>query len=180
MSRTAYTLLLGTALALASCRSETSEAQHDAGTPPHDTQVESHGAETPHGEEGHPGHGDVAVHEALPLRPIMQQLGVAMAGFTQAMWLEEYEAMEAYAEDIAGHPHLSDEELQRIRAELGQEMEDFIAVDEAVHDASVRLHAAAEARDMDGVLQQLGEVQAGCMSCHTRFRERLRTDQPTP
>lgn len=103
-----------------------------------------------------------------------------MAGLMHAMWLEEYEQMAAYAGDIVNHPSISPEELQRIKAELGQEMNRFVAADEAVHDAAVRLRDAIEARDLDAILQRLNEVQAGCMSCHTRFRERLRTAPSTP
>jgi len=35
---------------------------------------------------------------------------------------------------------------------------------------------AARARQLDEVLMRLNEVQRGCMSCHTQFRDRLRTD----
>jgi hypothetical protein len=31
---------------------------------------------------------------------------------------------------------------------------------------------------MEEVLQELNRIQRGCVSCHTRFRERLRTDGP--
>ena len=180
MKRTLCHLLLGVAMTLAACQPSAPDTEHAAEEPHPDAGSADHSAGAAHDAESHAGHGGEDSHEALPLRPIMQQLGVAMTGFTQALWLEEYERMEEFAEDVAGHAHISDEEMQRIRAELGQEMEDFIAVDEAVHDAAVRLHAATEARDMDRILQQLSEVQTGCASCHTRFRERLRTDRPVP
>ena len=165
-------LLLSTGILLASCQSE---------APPHEEP--NHGGshlEEPGDEDGHAAHGDGASGEALPLRPIMQQLGSNMAGFTQALWLEEYALMEEFAEGIATHPNISDEEMERIRAELGQEMDAFVAADEAVHEASVRLHAAAESRDVDRILERLHEVQVGCMACHTQFRERLRSDQGGP
>jgi len=78
---------------------------------------------------------------------------------------------------VAGHPGISAGELERIEAELGPEMAEFAAADEAVHRASVRLHEAAEAREMGNVLQRLAEVQRGCVDCHGRFRERLSTRQ---
>lgn len=114
--------------------------------------------------------------EALALRPIMLQLAGDMAAFTHAMWLEDYEVMAARAAAIAEHPHIAPEEVQRIQAELGTEMSAFEAADEAVHEASIRLHSAAEARNIDAVLGELATVQQGCMSCHVQFRERLRTD----
>lgn len=140
---------------------------------------EAHHEEPSH-EAGHAQHSAGTSGEGLPLRPIMQQLGANMAGFTQALWLEEYDEMGEYAEGIAAHPNISDEEMQRIRSELGQEMEAFIAADEAVHEASVRLLAAVESRNTDRILEQLHEVQRGCMACHVPFRPRLRTDQAAP
>src|SRR5690606_27145970 len=138
MRRRAQYLLLGAGMLLASCQSEAPHYEE----PRHE--------ELRH-EDGHAHHGDGASGEALPLRPIMQQLGSNMAGFTQALWLEEYALMEDFAEGIAAHPNISDEEMERIRAELGQEMGAFVAADEAVHEASVRLHAAVESRDVDRI-----------------------------
>ena len=183
MRRTAYTLLLGVAMTMAACQSpapdEAEVSHHDAEAPGHEAEA-GHDEPGQHDEAGHAAHGDGDAHEALPLRPIMQQLGANMAGLTYALWLEDYDQMAMYADDIADHTHISEEELQRIRDELGQEMDRFLEADEAVHEASMRLHEAVEARDMDGILLQLSEVQAGCMACHTQFRERLRTDQPAP
>lgn len=172
MKRTAPYLLLATAMLLASCQSEAprhEEAHH-----------EEPGHEEPGHGDGHAHHGEGVSGEALPLRPIMQQLGSNMAGFIHALWIEEYAHMEEYAAAIAAHPHISEEELERIRTTLGEETAAFDAADVAVHEAAVRLHAAAEARDLDRILQELHEVQVGCMACHAQFRERLRTDQVVP
>lgn len=117
-----------------------------------------------------------AGHETHPLRPIMQRLASDMAGFTHALWLEDYDEMTARAAAIAEHPHISAEEIERIGAELGPEMAAFESADEAVHLSSVRLHEAAQARQLDDVLATLSEVQSGCMACHIRFRDPLRTD----
>lgn len=167
MRRTAYFLLLGAAITMAACQSE---------TPTTDEEPSGHEAEAEHDHQEHAADGDA--HETLPLRPIMQQLGANMAGLTYALWLEDYEQMASYADDIADHTHISEEELQRIQDELGQEMDRFLEADEAVHEASVRLHETVESRNVDRILQQLNEVQVGCMACHTQFRQRLRTDLP--
>jgi len=123
-------------------------------------------------------HGTMATAEgeALPLRPIMQRLAAEMAVFTQALWLENYDEMTARAAAMAEHPHIAADELQRIERVLGADLGGFEAADEAVHTALVGLQEAAESRQLDVVLDRLGEVQRGCMSCHTQFRERLRTD----
>lgn len=124
------------------------------------------------GDEHHAG----ASHGSLPLRPIMQQLSADMAGLSQAIWFEDYDAMIASAAAVAEHPHISGEETARIEAELGSELATFEEMDHAVHEASERLYQAAEAREIGEVLDLFSEVQRGCVACHTEFRERLRTD----
>ena len=125
----------------------------------------------------HAGHDAGAEsHEALPLRPIMQQLAADLAGFSYALWLEDYATMSQRSAAMADHTHISPEEIQRIESILGAEMAAFEEADEAVHESSTQLHEAAEARDLEGVLGRLHEVQTGCITCHTQFRERLRTD----
>ncbi|HLT47001.1 MAG TPA: cytochrome c [Rubricoccaceae bacterium] len=181
MRRTACVLLLAvTATCATGCRPQDQDADPGGEAGPageHDGEVH-HDEGAPH-DAGHDAHGG-ADGEALPLRPIMQQLGAAMTGFTQALWLEDYARMATFSDAIVNHPPISAEELQRIRSALGPEMDRFVAADEAVHEAALRLHEAVEARDLDAVLGRLGEVQVGCMACHAPFRERLRTDQPAP
>lgn len=107
----------------------------------------------------------------------MMRLAAEMAGFTHALWREDFEAMTQHATGISAHPNISAEELERIESILGTETEAFEVADEEVHQASVRLHEAAAARDMDAVLEHLTAVQGGCVGCHNRFRERLRTNR---
>lgn len=116
-------------------------------------------------------------HEGQTLRTIMQQLSVEMAGLSQALWMEDYTAMTRHAMAIAEHPHMLPEEIDRIAGTLGAEMPAFEAADEAVHESAVQLHEAVEGQRLDELVSTLGEVQEGCVSCHTRFRDRLRTDQ---
>ena len=129
--------------------------------------------------DAHDAHGGTG-SDGLPLRTIMQQLGSNVSGFTQAMLLEEYEQMAAFAGDIAEHPHMSPAEIQRIQDTLGQEMSRFVEVDEAVHTGALRLKEAVEAHDMDLILERLHELHVGCMTCHTSFRARLYTGPPAP
>ena len=119
-------------------------------------------------------HADAEEH-ALPLRPIMLHMAAEMGGLMQALWLENYPGMAAHAGAIAGHAHISGEELARIEMELGPEMPAFEAADEAVHEASLRLRHAALEKDLDAFVEQLAEVQRGCVGCHSRFRDRLST-----
>lgn len=125
-----------------------------------------HGAEHAHKDQ-----------EALPLLPIMIRMSADMAGLMQALWMENYEEMTTHASGISAHPNISTDELARVESILGPEMEAFEAADAAVHEASVRMRDAAESADMDTFLEQLATVQRGCVGCHIRFRERLRTNR---
>lgn len=131
------------------------------------------------GDESAAGHAatDHANAEGLPLLPIMQRLGSEMTALTHALMTDDYETVTRSAAAIATHVPISTEELQRIRRVLGAEMAAFEAVDESVHVASVRLHEAAQARELGVVVDRLGDVQRGCVSCHVQFRERLRLDR---
>ena len=129
-----------------------------------------------HAGEGHDadGHGADAAGQAL--LPIMQRLGSHMATLTHALMTDDYQAVERSAAGIAEHVPISAAELERIRRALGPDMPVFEAVDESVHVASVRLRDVARERRLGLVVERLGEVQRGCVSCHAQFRERLRTD----
>lgn len=160
--------LLGTAGCGDANQTATPQPAGDAsGAPPQTTSHPEHGHADAH-------HADAEEH-ALPLRPIMLHMAAEMGGLMQALWLENYRGMAAHASAIAGHAHISGEEVVRIETELGPEMPAFEAADEAVHEASVRLQHAALERDLDAFVEQLAEVQRGCVGCHSRFRERLST-----
>ena len=126
-----------------------------------------------HDDAGHAAAGE----EGQALLPIMQRLGSEMTALTHALMTDDHETVRRSAAAIAEHAPISAEEVERIHAELGPDMARFEAVDESVHVASVRLHEAARARRLDEVVQRLGEVQRGCVSCHVQFRERLRSSR---
>ncbi len=108
------------------------------------------------------------------LKAIMVDLGVQMETIQRALWTEDHASIATAAKAIAEHPHVSAEERQRVMGILKSEMADFVAGDRAVHDGALRLADAATRGEMDAVLKELAELQAGCVACHTRFRPRLR------
>lgn len=164
-----WLVLLVPFLTLAACNEAEPEAMQIDGTQAMEGQVDGH----VHAAEGS------AAHDELPLRAIMQQLAVDLAGFTHALLLEDFETMTARSGAIAEHAHIAPDDVRRIEAELGDEMAMFEAADEAVHLTAERLHQAAEARDFNAILTRLDEIHRGCVACHTQFRERLRTDLAT-
>lgn len=134
----------------------------------------------PAAEQGHANHDAEHTHpdhEAMPLLPIMLRMAAELDGLMHALWLEDYEAMTRRATGVSAHAAISIDELERIESILGAEMATFEAADEEVHQASVRLREAAEDGNLDAVLEHLAAVQNGCVGCHSRFRERLRTNR---
>ena len=123
----------------------------------------------------HVASGDSSAAAPQALRPIMQRLAVDMSGLAGALWMENYDGMSAHSAAIAGHSEISAAELQRIERILGRETPAFDSMDMHVHLAAERMHAAAQAKNLDAFLTAYGDVQRGCTSCHTQFRARLRT-----
>jgi hypothetical protein len=166
-------LLAGLLVAPAACGRESNPSASGAGAAA-DSGAQ-HSA-TAAGTEA--GHGAAPAHagdEGLPLRPIMLQLADDMAGLSQAIWVADYPQMVERSRAIAEHPHVLAEELRRVERALGTDMAAFEEADELVHAAAARLHEAAQARQIDAVLEQFATLQRGCVACHMRFQDRLRT-----
>lgn len=116
----------------------------------------------PHQEE-HPG----------DLKSIMIDLGEQMARVQAGLWVEDYAAISTAAKAVADHPHVSPEERARVQAALGEDFAAFAQADRRVHDSAVRLAEAADTRSSESTLKEIVEVQSGCVSCHTQFKQRL-------
>ena len=165
-------------LALASCQpADQTEATRPAESAAVSDSVVSDSPAT--AETATHGHGpaDTSTLEPKPLLPIMQQLGVDMMALTHALFTDDYTTVMQRAAAVANHAPISAADLKRIEATLGGDMAAFEKRDAATHSASVKRHEAAASRDADAILQQLAEVQASCVTCHTQFRERLKTNK---
>jgi hypothetical protein len=110
------------------------------------------------------------------LKFIMSGLGTDMTRLSAGLWVDDFDAIRVAAVAVADHPHVSPTELGRVRGTLGERLPAFVAADRAVHDAAQRVAQAAEARDMERVLQETATLQSGCVSCHAQFREALKVD----
>ncbi|HLV25947.1 MAG TPA: cytochrome c [Gemmatimonadales bacterium] len=164
LSLAAFALLLATA-----CQPQ---GENESQSVPQDSSAMASGTDA--AMEEHDEHA-AAEGEGEALLPIMQRLGSEMLKLTHALMTDDTATVAASAEAVAAHVPISSAELARIRAELGNQMAAFEALDESVHVASTQLSVAARSGNMQEVLQQLNIVQAGCVSCHSQFRERLRT-----
>lgn len=167
MSRLPAVAALALALAfLAACAEP---AKHDG----HDSAASGGATAAAHGGGSHaaPGEG------GQPLLTIMQALGTEMNALTYALMTDDTAGVGRHASAIAEHAPIAADDLERIHGILGTRMAAFEAVDESVHVASVGLHEAARDGRTDVVVQRLGEVQRGCVSCHVQFRAELRTNR---
>lgn len=167
MMRLAPAFAIALLVLTSACSQSASDGQADAAHA--DTTHAAGGAAA----AGHTAAGHAASSGGQALLPIMQKLGSEMSALTYALMKSDYPTVEQRAAAIAEHAPISAEELERIRTVLGPEMAKFEAVDESVHVASVHLHDAARSRQPGQVVERLGEVQRGCVSCHTQFRQRL-------
>lgn len=113
-------------------------------------------------------------HPSGDLKTIMVALGEQMTRVQSALWVEDLRTVSEAARQVADHPHVSTEERARLQGALGSDFAAFVVADRAVHDAAVRLSEVAGSGDLDGTVRELAAVQAGCVSCHSQFRERLR------
>lgn len=97
-----------------------------------------------------------------------------MAGLDRGMWREDFDSIAARATAIAEHPMVPAAEAQAIAGVLGPDMGAFKQHDTRVHDLAVRIGELAAMRDLAGVTATRAELAAGCVACHTAFRDRIR------
>ena len=141
------------------------------------TAADAHAVDTHEGESA--AHGHSSSDSGMTLLAIMQRLGGNMASLTHGIMTQDTLAVRQQATAIAEHAPIATADLARIKETLGGDMPAFEAVDESVHVAAGALSDAARAGEFQTVLSRLNEVQRGCVSCHTQFRDRLRTN-PAP
>jgi cytochrome c556 len=120
-------------------------------------------------------HPHSAEGKGRALLPIMQELGVRMAALTHGLMVDSAELVADNAKLMAEHAPIAADELARLQRTLGADMAEFERIDTETHGKLVRLRDAAASGASNDVLTRLNEVQRGCVECHSRFRNRLRT-----
>jgi len=172
-------MLVGLSVLVGGCRRDTGQTQADAApatqadeSASHDT----HAAAQETAASATDAHAHGGTGEPRLLLPIMTQLGVDMMTLTHGLMTDSAELVAHGADAIAHHPPIAQEDLARISQTLGAEMAEFERLDTEVHEGSIRLYEAVQSGDTDQVLTVLNEVQRGCVECHAKFRNRLRTN----
>lgn len=108
------------------------------------------------------------------LRPLMAGLAQDMSRINTGIWHEDFDLVRQGALSIANHPRIPPDQIAKIKESLGQEFQNFVRFDKAVHGTATELVSAAEARDWSDVLTKYTELRDGCFGCHAAYRERLR------
>ncbi len=113
--------------------------------------------------------------ETKRFRLLMVGLAQDMARINTGIWHEDYDLIREGASSIANHPKIPPDQIANIKKALGEDFQNFVRYDKAVHSTAVELVSAAEAREWSGVLSKYTEIRDGCVGCHTAYRDRLRS-----
>lgn len=126
---------------------------------------------SPLAAQDHEAHGNGV---RSPLLKIMTDLGEAMNRFNDGLFKEDYVAIAKAAEDVAAHPQVLPEEMEKISKTLGKDMAKFKQWDMTAHESAASAAKAAKEKKMDGVLKFQEKTMNACISCHTQFRKRVK------
>lgn len=109
------------------------------------------------------------------LKGVMPAYAVSIHRIENALWRDDFAAVASEARAILNHAVIAKEERQRIIATLHEDTGWFKQADVRVHKAALAVALAADAKKPDEIVKALGEMQAACIACHIKFRERLRS-----
>ncbi len=112
-------------------------------------------------------------HADLRLRGIMVELEARMEAIVRAISLDDLEAVESNARQIADHEKPPVEERLKILGFLKEDANGFKETDGIVHLSALKMAEAAARKDYEGVVDLYRDVLNGCVSCHTRYRSRI-------
>lgn len=110
-----------------------------------------------------------------PLRPLMVGFTQDMDRIATGLWHEEYNLIRQGARGIAQHPKIPPSQLAQIKETLGEQFQTFVRYDKRVHRTATELVRAAEARNWSEILNLHERLTRGCVSCHTAYRDTVRT-----
>lgn len=108
------------------------------------------------------------------LKSLMNELGQNMEKVNAGIWREDFRIISQGADGIANHPKVAPQELTVIKKALGEQIKVFVQFDNLVHQTAVEMRRVAAAQRMDTILVLYGQLQQGCVSCHSAFRSRVR------
>ena len=107
------------------------------------------------------------------LKGIMQGLNEDVTAVVDGLLTDDFEKVATAANRIASHPRIPADQVQRVAAELGQEMATFKQFDMSVHDLALSMAAAAEAHDSGRLISDYQNMLANCLACHAAYKDRV-------
>jgi cytochrome c556 len=108
------------------------------------------------------------------LLPIMYQLMADMNQINEGIFIENYPMIDSAAYRIANHLEINTKQMQIIKKNLGEDVQEFVRIDMVVHDRATSIGKAAQQMKMAEILSQYEILQQSCVNCHNQFRSRLR------
>jgi len=115
----------------------------------------------------------ILADEPITLREIMQGLRDSLVTVTDGLLTDDFELVARGALEIAKHPQIPAEQVQRVVQELGPEMPAFKQFDTRVHDLALEISAAAAAQDRSAAISAYQKMIEGCFACHTTYKARV-------
>ncbi|CAM4229319.1 hypothetical protein [Gillisia limnaea] len=112
--------------------------------------------------------------ESDELLPIMYRLMADMNQINEGIFIENYPMIDSAAYRIATHLKINPAQMQTIKKNLGEDIQEFVRIDMVVHDRAVSISEAAQQKKMSEILSQYDILQQSCVNCHNQFRSRLR------
>lgn len=107
------------------------------------------------------------------LQEIMQALRGNLIEITDGLLIDDFDRIEHGANGIAKHPQIAPSQVKRVAEELGPEMPKFKQFDVQVHNLSLSIVAAANAKNSDAVWADYQQLVSGCLGCHKSFKGRV-------
>ncbi len=109
------------------------------------------------------------------LKLIMQGLRDDVVEITDGLLTDDFARVAQGAVRIANHPRIPPDQIQLVAAELGTEMAAFKQIDTSVHELSLSIAAAAEAKDRARAIADYQRMLSGCLACHVAYKDRVGT-----
>ena len=112
--------------------------------------------------------------ESDELLPIMYQLMADMNQINEGIFIENYPMIDSAAYRIANHLEINPGQMQIIKKNLGEDVQEFVRIDMVVHHYAASISKGAKQKKMSEILSQYNILQHSCVNCHNQFRSRLR------
>lgn len=121
-------------------------------------------------EEHHTHH----VSRPMELHSVMRLLMLDLHTINEGIFTQNFDLIASGAASIVDHPQLADKTLELLEETLGNQLSTFEEFDHRAHMYADSIRQAAEASNMNRVLDHYRMMEQSCIACHSAFQDRLR------